>query len=1416
MMKLRTALLRLYLPVGLCWVALPFDVAGQVVISEFMAANTRTLVDDEGDSSDWIELYNSGRASVSLAGWHLTDSATNLTRWRFPEVILEANGHLIVFASGKNRALPSGPLHTNFRLNSSGDFLALVKPDGSIASSYAPAYPVQAGDISYGIPLQQTVVPLLTRGAPGKMLVPSNDALGAGWTDPEWNDVSWLAVTNGIGFDAGGRYRTIAALVADSVAEFSGTQGQDGWFYGSYHRTGDRVAGYQPEDFLPFPRQEGGHGVSNFWTGGAWDWYAGDPPWIEIGSSFTRPNGSNSGGEQWAIRRWVSAAAGTLQVTWALRKQDPNGSGVTGRVLHNGAQKDIAIIDGNDVTGVTRSLILTNVSVGDFIDFALAAAGTRNTTDDIADGSFFTAKISSVGGLASQIRSDVEAAVRNKNASAYLRFPFTVADASKFEFLTLRVRYNDGFIAYLNGVEVARRNAPDAAAWSSAAAAERDPAEVAKWEEINLARSLGLLHVGQNVLAVQALNSSASDPDFLWVADLRATISTMDLSAQRYFALPTPGTLNGFGKTNLGPLILDVRHTPPIPSDDEDLVVTARLASTFDALKAAELRYRVMFSNEVSVPMLDDGQHGDGAAGDGVFGGKIPAQASSRGQMVRYAVLATDATGDISRWPLYPDPRNSPQYLGTVVSDPSIATALPVLHWFIQSPNAANTETGTRAAVFFDGEFYDNIAVTLHGQSSEGFPKKSYDFDFNRGHHFRYDRKERRVEDFNLLTTYPDKAHVRNILAYETYRDAGSPYHIAFPIRVQQNGAFYSHAHWVEDGDEDYLERVGLDPRGALYKMYNTLDSATSGAEKKTRKFENNADLQALIAGLRRTGAARTQFIYDNINVPAMVNYLAAMIVTGGIDCCHKNYYAYRDSEGTGEWQYLPWDQDLTFGRNWTSAQTYYDDTMYTDNGLYVGSNNTLGLALFATPTIKQMYLRRLRTLMDELLQNTNTPPAELKYERRIHELSTLIAPDVSLDFAKWPTWGQRQTLAQALDILTNRYLPARRRFLYRHREVPAAQPANAAVLFSDVEFNPSSGNQDEEYVRLINTNSFAVDLSGWKLAGAISYTFRPGVVLPTNGSVYVSPHVVSFRARPAAPRGGQGLFVQGNYRGRLSARGDTLRLLDAAGREVAAHTYAGNPTPAQRYLRITEIMYHPLPPPAGSPFSDEDFEYIKLKNLGDVTLDLRGVRFTRGIQFLFPINQPSYLAPGDSIFVVKNRAAFVSRYGFALPIAGEYTGSLNNGGERVEILDAMGESVLDFDFDPAWYATTDGQGFSLAILNEMAAPNTWWSKESWRASSIAGGSAALGDTAYQAWKSQHFAPAEQSNATISGDAADPDGDGYTNRQEFMAGTNPRDRLEHLRLGVAQSGGAAGRDVKIRFNAASGKSYTVQYSDRLV
>src|SRR6059036_3679416 len=128
---------------------LPASGADDLLITEFMAVNAGPLVDEDGDTSDWIEIHNAGTNTVNLNGWFLTDKSSDLTQWSFPGTNLSPNGYLIVFASGKDRRVPGAPLHTGFQLKSSGEYLGLVRRDGTnIVSYFAPQFPAQVSGVS--------------------------------------------------------------------------------------------------------------------------------------------------------------------------------------------------------------------------------------------------------------------------------------------------------------------------------------------------------------------------------------------------------------------------------------------------------------------------------------------------------------------------------------------------------------------------------------------------------------------------------------------------------------------------------------------------------------------------------------------------------------------------------------------------------------------------------------------------------------------------------------------------------------------------------------------------------------------------------------------------------------------------------------------------------------------------------------------------------------------------------------------------------------------------------------------------------------------------------------------------------------------------------------------------------------------
>ncbi|HAA86602.1 MAG TPA: hypothetical protein DCE22_00005, partial [Verrucomicrobiales bacterium] len=188
--------------------------------------------------------------------------------------------------------------------------------------------------------------------------------------------------------------------------------------------------------------------------------------------------------------------------------------------------------------------------------------------------------------------------------------------------------------------------------------------------------------------------------------------------------------------------------------------------------------------------------------------------------------------------------------------------------------------------------------------------------------------------------------------------------------------------------------------------------------------------------------------------------------------------------------------------------------------------------------------------------------------------------------------------------------------------------------------------------------------------------------------------------------------------------------------------------------LRVTEIMYNPLSGPAG--------EYIKIQNIGEVTLRLNDVRFEEGVRFAFP---DALLEPGQSAYVVNNIETFTSERGDELTVLGEFEGRLDNGGERLRLeIDSISAGILDFEYEDEWYPETDGGGASLVVIDESVSPSEWGWKANWQASVLApsGG--------YDGWVESSF---EDKFIDQRGKNDDPDKDGIINLLEYVFVLDP-------------------------------------------
>ena len=1074
-----------------------------VRINEFMASNSNTIDDGDGNSSDWIELFNAGPGSVDLSGWYLTDNSGNLTAWEFPPgTTLAENAYMIVFASNEDKTDVAGFLHTNFKLSTNGEYLALVMPNGStIVSEFSPTFPAQFGDISYGT------------------------------------------------FSGGGS-------------------------------TSDLIAGSDADVLIP-------------------------------------PDG-------------------TLALTWTALGFDSS-SWDTG--------------PGN-------------------------STGYERTGSDYAP--YYTI--------------DVESDFYNADSSVYMRIPFTVADTSLVQSLTLSMRYDDGFVAYLNGNLLWSENAEASPVWDDRATASHEAG--ASPDNYDVTASIGDLLNGNNVLAIQGLNRSIGSSDFLITPTLNASLGGTGPLSIGYLQLATPGSANTGGAANPGPEITDVVHSPAQPSESQDIVVTATITPRLAQVSAAQLHYRVVYGGEVTLSMINTG-------GD-TFSATIPSSAFGAEDMVRWRITATDVDSNVSAAPPFLDTvgnNQSPEYFGTVTQDPSVTSDLPILQWFTQSVSGSHTRTGARASVYFDGRFYDNIFVRQRGGATNG--SISQKFDFNKGDPFYANAEMPSVGEININGNGADSTYVRQTLSFDAHREAGVAGCLSELWQLRVNGGSDRVGVFIEQVDEDFLDRNGYDRDGDLYKMVQrsnldpVFNDIITGIEKKTNDKSDLTTLGDFVAGLNLpTSAQRRAYVIDNIDLSQVLNYLAARSIIQDADDLRKNFYVYRDIHGDDRWRMFPWDKDFTFGVRGDGGthlpHPFFGDEEHKKQN--ANQWNVLYDVLFEETTTQRLYLRRLRTLMDELLQPTSTPVNQRYFENRADEI---------IDAASPPLSGNISSI--------NSYLSSRRSVLFNNYPslIPGPQPANPNITISEAEYNPSSGNQDEEYIRLSNAESTEIDISGWTLSGGVDFTFPPGTVIERNSDLYVCPDTKAFVDRATSPKGGEFNVAVGPYSGHISNFGETLTLSDSSAAVVDTFSTPVDPSDPQLYLAISEIMYHPADP-------TPDAEFIEVMNISDtVTLDLTGVKFTAGIDYEFPGG--TMLAPGAR-FVI-NFADFLD------------SSRLNNGSDRIKLEDATNSTVRDFSYDDdaPWPEEADGDGFSLVLIDPTSNPDHG-EPGSWRSSTTVGGNPGTSD----------------------------------------------------------------------------------------
>lgn len=400
-------------------------------------------------------------------------------------------------------------------------------------------------------------------------------------------------------------------------------------------------------------------------------------------------------------------------------------------------------------------------------------------------------------------------------------------------------------------------------------------------------------------------------------------------SPYTYLAAPTPWLQNAGPLPGAGPFFHGLKSDPDGPvTPGQPIEVTARLTPNLAAIAGATLLYRINFTPEQQMIMNTSGQAD--AQGRVSYSATLPAAQLKAGDLVCWRVQATDKSGGSSMHPNGLRP-GYPQYEGTVVALPAeAASPIPLLYWYAENPAAAVTQAGSSSTLFWNGTLYDNTHANRRGMTALSWAKPKMEFRVeNDG--FVIAPGVPPVSNLKLNSYYVELGEIsfmKEVIAYQVLRDEGVVAPLSFHTAVYLNGKFYGLFGIIEEVDTNLLEHWGLPTNGPIFKSLSgelsnlRWDLPTSempsyyGRPNRKHHTEDWQLLANLTKGLAGGGpGSRTSFLFDNLNIPAIINEAAVQTLLANMDRCTKNFNVYYNPD-TAEWIRIPWDVEASMGQD--------------------------------------------------------------------------------------------------------------------------------------------------------------------------------------------------------------------------------------------------------------------------------------------------------------------------------------------------------------------------------------------------------------------------------------------------------------------------------------------------------------------
>ncbi len=546
--------------------------------------------------------------------------------------------------------------------------------------------------------------------------------------------------------------------------------------------------------------------------------------------------------------------------------------------------------------------------------------------------------------------------MQGRYTSLFLRHPFVVSGKDPAAVL-LRVRVDDGCIAWINGREVARFHMrPGEIPFNGLAESHEAAAE--EFEEVLIENAPALLVRGTNLFAIQVFNASRASSDLTLDAELR----TPEGGPRGH--RPTPGATNSVFSPVAPPAITDVTHAPAEPRSGDVVTVAAQVADP-DGVREVTLemqevapgayvrRTDASFStNWVSLPMRDDGRNGDARAGDGVFTIRVPGDLQRHRHLVRYRIKATHRSGLEVRVPYSDDSvPNFAWYVydgvpaWTGASQPGRTPPIPFPREFLRTLPAyqllAWAEDTARSqwdgsanrrrfygTLVSDGRVYDHIQFHNRGTGSAYISgKNKWGFKFNRAHELAardiHGRSyEHAWDSLNLnpglstpyLPVHAGIAGLDEALSFRAFQLADVPAANShwIQLRVIDSAAESSPTNQY-DGDLRGLYLAIQDMDGALLRERGLADgniySMQSGRKHLARGAPlDGSDWNQFLGGVRKEQPEA--WWRANLDLPSYYSFHAINRVIGNVDLRPDgNHGYYRRPDG--RWAPFPWDHDM-------------------------------------------------------------------------------------------------------------------------------------------------------------------------------------------------------------------------------------------------------------------------------------------------------------------------------------------------------------------------------------------------------------------------------------------------------------------------------------------------------------------------